>query len=102
MEEKLITNPTDYWSGHLSFFEGYLLLMLAVVMLIAISATIAYVLDRKNRKYRKSNFKPGDSVTFIINRRIKDAEILEINGDEFTIKTKINRSDLFLKKSREK
>lgn len=69
---------------------------ITAICLLGISCFFEWVFNRKHEKYRKKNFKVGDRVNFARDS-YTDAEILEINGDEYTIKTKIYKKDLYEK-----
>lgn len=77
-------------------------LISALIMALCL-AGIGFGIDRlfnnKHIKYRKNTFKVGDHVDFARDS-YTDAEILEIDGDEFVVKTKIHRNDLFKKRTK--
>lgn len=68
------------------------------IFFVGFFSGLIWLLERKERRYQKINFKVGDKVTFALHDSIKDAEILEINDDEFVIKTTIHRGNFYPKK----
>ena len=74
-------------------WQSIVIIFLFCAVFLGFAGLVFHLLDRKNREYRKT-INVGDKVNYATQRYL-EGEIIEIDGNDVTVKTKIHKNEIY-------